>query len=135
LKFENLISSTICFEGQVRGLTVLERILATFQGKKTERIVWQPRIDHWYDATKNMGTLPRKYQGKELLEIYDDLRASPRTYRFFTPTIKVIQGKNVEMKVAEDEEKIVTTYITPTGKLREVQTRTFTVRQRTARNT
>jgi hypothetical protein len=105
-------------------LTVLERILATFEGKKTDRIVWQPRIDHWYDANKNIGTLPRKYQGKELLEIYDDLRASPRTYRFFTPAIKVIQGKSVETKVLEDEEKIVTTYATPSGKLREVQTRT-----------
>ena len=105
-------------------MTPLDRILATFEGKKVDRIVWQPRIDHWYDANKNLGTLPRKYRGKELLEIYDDLRASPRTYRFFTPTIKVIQGKNVEMKVREDEEKIVTTYVTPTGKLREVQTRT-----------
>jgi hypothetical protein len=105
-------------------LTPLERILATFEGKRTDGIVWQPRIDHWYDANRNLGALPRRYQGKELLEIYDDLRASPRTYRFFTPTIKVIQGKNVEMKVVEDEEKIVTTYVTPAGKLKEVQTRT-----------
>lgn len=105
-------------------MTPLERILATFEGRKTDRIAWQPRIDHWYDVNKTLGTLPPEYRGKELLEIYDQLRASPRTYRFFAPTIKVIQGKGVEMKVVEDEQKIVTTYVAPTGKLREVQTRT-----------
>ena len=105
-------------------MTPIERILAIFEGKKTDRIVWQPRIDHWYDVNKKLGTLPSVYNGKKLLEIYDDLRASPRTYRFFAPTIKVIQGKDVEMKIVEDEKKIVTTYATPIGKLREVQTRT-----------
>jgi len=105
-------------------LTPLERILATFEGRKPDRIVWQPRIDHWYDANKNLGTLPSKYKCMELLDIYDDLGASPRTYRFFAPTIHVVQGQGVEMQVAEDEEKIVTTYSTPVGKLREIQTRT-----------
>jgi hypothetical protein len=104
-------------------LTPLERILATFQGKKPDRIAWQPRIDYWYDVNKKLGTLPTEYRGKELLEIYDDLKASPRTWRFLNPTIRVIQGKGVEMKVLEDEEKIVTTYTAPTGKLREVQTK------------
>lgn len=105
-------------------MTPLERILATFEGRKTDKIVWQPRIDHWYDVNKKLGTLPREYKGKELLEIYDDIGASPRTYRFFTPTIKVVQGDDVELKMMEDEEKIATAYTTPIGKLTEVQTRT-----------
>jgi hypothetical protein len=105
-------------------LTPLERILATFEGEAPDRIAWQPRTDHWYDVNKALGTLPPEYRGKQLLEIYDDLKASPRTWRFFAPTIRVIQGKGVEMKVVEDEEKIVTTYAVPTGKLREVQTKT-----------
>lgn len=123
-QFEKLISRFTCSEDLVRELTPLDQILAAFQGKKTEHIVWQPRINHWYDVNKKLGTLPLDYQGKGLLEIYDDLRASPRTYDFFAPTIKVIQGKNVQMRVLEDEERIVTTYVTPAGKLREVQTRT-----------
>jgi hypothetical protein len=105
-------------------LRPLDRILAVFEGKRSDRIVWQPRIDHWYDVNKKLGTLPTEYKDKELLEIYDDLRASPRTYRFFDPTIKVIQGDSVDMEVVEDEARIVTTYLTPIGKLREVQTRT-----------
>jgi len=58
-------------------LTPLERILATFEGRKTDRIAWQPRIDHWYDVNKALGTLPPEYRGKELLEIYDDLEPLP----------------------------------------------------------
>jgi hypothetical protein len=105
-------------------LTPLERILATFEGRDLDKIVWQPRIDHWYDVNARLGTLPERYKGMGLIEVYDDLHASPRTYRFFEPTIKVIQGGGIEMKVAEDEEKIITTYITPLGKLREVRTKT-----------
>ena len=105
-------------------MTPLERILATFEGKRCDKIVWQPRIDHWYDVNKKLGTLPPEYKGRELLEIYDDLEASPRTYRLFEPTIKVIQGNSVDMTTVEDEEKIVTTYVTPIGKLRGVQART-----------
>ena len=100
------------------------RILAVFEGKRSDKIVWQPRIDHWYDVNKKLGTLPAEYRGKELLEVYDDLRASPRTYRFFDPTIRVTQGDRVDMKVVDDETRIVITYVTPVGKLREVQTRT-----------
>jgi hypothetical protein len=65
--------------------------MAVFEGKRSDKIVWQPRIDHWYDANKKLGTLPAEYRGKELLEVYDDLRASPRTYRFFDPTIKATE--------------------------------------------
>jgi hypothetical protein len=105
-------------------LMPIERIQAVFEGKRSDKIVCQPRIDHWYDVNKKLGTLPAEYRGKELLEIYDDLRASPRTYQFYDSTIKVTQGDRVDMKVVEDETKIVTTYVTPIGKLREVQTRT-----------
>jgi len=105
-------------------LMPIERIQAVFEGKRSDKIVCQPRIDHWYDVNKKLGTLPAEYRGKELLEIYDDLRASPRTYQFYDSTIKVTQGDRVDMKVVEDETKIVTTYATPIGKLREVQTRT-----------
>ena len=101
-----------------------ERILAAFEGRACDKIVWQPRIDHWCDVNKNLGTLPTEYRDKELLEVYEDLRASPRTYRFFDPTVRVVQGDKVEMKVVEDETKIVTTYVTPAGKLRETQTKT-----------
>src|SRR3972149_1770424 len=115
----SFISSRIRCELKGIGLRPIERILAAFEGKRSDKIVWQPRIDHWYEVNRKLGTLPAEYRGKELLEIYDDLRPSPRTYRFFDPTIKVTQGDSVDVEVVEDETKNVTTYLKPLGKLRE----------------
>jgi len=105
-------------------VTPRERILAVFRGEKIDKVVWQPRIDHWYDVNKALGTLPERYEGKGLLEIYDDLGASPRTYRFFNDTIRCIQGGEVEVRKRDDENSISTTYVTPKGKLREVRRKT-----------
>ena len=57
-----------------------ERIMATYTKKRANKIVWQPRIEHWYDVRKVKGTLPEKYKNKGVLEIYDDLSASVRYY-------------------------------------------------------
>jgi len=54
--------------------------MATFKRKKIDKIVWQPRIEHWYNVRKVKETLPEKYKNKEILEIYDDLGASVRYY-------------------------------------------------------
>jgi len=108
----------------MRTMTPRERILAVFRGEKTDKVVWQPRIDHWYDVNKALGTLPERYKGKELLEIYDDLGASPRTYRFFRDTIRCLQDGEVEVRTRDDGETISTTFVTPKGKLREVRKKT-----------
>lgn len=105
-------------------MTPRERILAVFRGEKVDKVVWQPRIDHWYDVNKALGTLPEKYRGKELLEIYDDLGASPRTYRFFNATIRCIQGEGVEVRTRDNGATVFTTYVTPKGKLREMRRKT-----------
>jgi len=62
------------------GSSFRERIMATFKKEKIDKIVWQPRIEHWYNVRKVKGTLPEKYKNKEVLEIYDDLSASIRYY-------------------------------------------------------
>jgi len=96
-------------------MTPRERILAVFRREKIDKVVWQPRIDHWHDVNKALGTLPERYEGKELLEIYDDLGASPRTYRFFNDTIRCIQGEEVEVRTRDDGITVSTTYVTPKG--------------------
>ena len=45
-----------------------------------EEVVWQPRLEYWYQANRNRDTLPPEYQDKDLFEIYDDLDASVRYY-------------------------------------------------------
>ena len=34
-----------------------KRIMATFKKEKIDKIVWQPRIEHWYDVRKVKGNL------------------------------------------------------------------------------
>ena len=86
-----------------------------------DRIVWAPRLEHWYEVNSFTGKLPAEYQGKSLLEICDALGASPRTYYFFEGTIKTVQDAEVEIKTTENAEQIVSEYSTPKGRLREVR--------------
>lgn len=85
------------------------------------RIVWAPRLEHWYEVNRFACKLPSEYHDKSLLEICDDLGASPRTYYFFEGTIRTMQGGEVEVKTTEDSEYIVSEYSTPKGQLREVR--------------
>lgn len=101
-----------------------ERIMAVFNRGKPDRIVWQPRLQHWYDVNKARGTLPEKYKGWNILEIYDDLNASPRSYHYFNDTIRCVEGDKVELLEKEDAENIYSKYVTPKGTLTQVQRKT-----------
>ena len=94
-----------------------ERILNTFYNKKVDRVVWQPRIEHWYNYHKKRGTLPSKYKNASILDIYDDLGASVRYYG--GPFIKRVYDKNVRFKKMRTAEMEVTIIETPLGVLRE----------------
>jgi hypothetical protein len=98
-----------------------ERILKILRRESVDRVPWAPRLEQWFEINKFQGTLPVPYKDKDLLEICDDLGTSPRTYYFFQDTIKTIQGGDCEVKTVEDDEKIVTVYSTPKGKLKEVK--------------
>jgi hypothetical protein len=97
-----------------------ERILATYAKQEIDKIVWQPRLEIWYKVNKMKGTLPNNYKNMDLLEIYDDLNASPRGYIYFRDTVKCIEGDKVKVQIHEDEEYKVTKYVTPKGELKEV---------------
>jgi len=101
-----------------------ERITAVFNRRKADRLVWQPRLHHWYDVNRARGTLPKKYEGWDILKIYDDLDASPRAYHYFNDTVKCIEGDKVHLQVKEDVDHIYTKYRTPEGSLTQVARRT-----------
>lgn len=63
-----------------------EAVLEIFKGNDPGQVVWQPRIENWYDVNKRQGTMPEKYKGMTLLEIYDDLECSPRPYLYGRPS-------------------------------------------------
>ena len=59
-----------------------------------------------------------------LLEIYDDLGASPRAYHYFNDTIKCVEGDKVELIVKEDKDYIYQKYRTPKGSITQVERKT-----------
>lgn len=63
-----------------------ENVLAVFRGEEPDEVVWQPRIENWYDVQKRQGTMPERYRGMSLLEVYDDLECSPRPYLYGRPS-------------------------------------------------
>lgn len=129
------------------GLTFRERILRTFE-RRVDRIVWQPRIYYWFYGNRlrnklpngytdesllrglyetirpYKGNVPEDYKDMSMLEIYDDLRASPR-YPQETLGVNLFR-----IKVNEHEVKVrsfkgtkpgerITVWETPVGKLME----------------
>jgi hypothetical protein len=124
-----------------------QRLLKTFRREPVSRIVWQPRIYYWYYGNRLQnelpegyedrsgldmlyeviqaydGDVPDRYRNLSMIEIYNDLRASPR----YAPEVLGIQvfksstdpGK---VKVASqlDGETRTITRETPLGTVREV---------------
>jgi len=101
-----------------------ERTIAIFNRRKADRLLWQPRLHHWYEVNKVRGTLPEKYEGCDLLDIYDDLGASPRAYHYFNDTLKCVEGDEVQLQVKENRDYIYTRYKTPRGSLSQVERKT-----------
>jgi len=101
-----------------------ERTIIIFNRGAPDRLIWQPRLHHWYYVNKSRGTLPERYRKLGLLEIYDDLGASPRAYHYFNDTIKCIEGDDIRVRRVEDEKYIYTRYKTPKGNLTQVERKT-----------
>ncbi len=129
-----------------------QRILETFRREPVSRIVWQPRIYYWYYGNRLQnrlpegyedcskldtmyetiqpydGDVPQRYKGMSMLEIYDDLRTSPR-YAPEVLGIQVFKSKTDpgKVKVAShlDGTTRTTIHETPLGTLREVTKRGY----------
>ncbi len=103
-------------------MTFRERVLATFEKKPLDRVLWQPRIYYWYNGRTADGTMPEKYRGKSMLDIYDDLAASPR----YCPEVLGISVFNMEVDDTvrvhsyEEDQNTITVRDTPVGSLHEV---------------
>ena len=54
-------------------MTPKQRILATLRGEPTDILPFVPRLDIWYNANSQAGTLPDPYKKASLREIVDDL--------------------------------------------------------------
>jgi hypothetical protein len=105
-------------------MTFRERIIATFKRQKTDRVLWQPRIEHWYNVNRVRGNIPEKYSNKTVLDIYDDLNASPRYY-YGTSTdisepetfLKITYKNGADIRQIPEKDCVRLFYKSPKGQL------------------
>jgi hypothetical protein len=91
--------------------------LAVFRGEDPGGVLWQPRLEYWYDVNKRRGTLPEHLKEARLLDVYDYCRAS---VRYFTMPLRS-RYRNVQVTERwEDEKRLRRRWETPVGTLTDV---------------
>lgn len=77
-------------------MTMKQRILATLRGEPTDVLPFLPRLDIWYNANAQAGTLPAPYQKACLREIVDDLDLG---YHSIIPNFRDFSGEDGDLNV------------------------------------
>jgi hypothetical protein len=91
--------------------------LAVFRREDPGGVLWQPRLEYWYNVNRTRGTLPRHLQQAGLLDLYDYCHAS---VRYFTRPLRQ-RHKTVQVQERwESEKRLRRTWQTPVGALTEV---------------
>jgi hypothetical protein len=91
--------------------------LSIFRGESPGALLWQPRLEYWYDINKKQGTLPDNLKEAGLLDVYDYCYAS---VRYFTKPLDV-RYKNVHVTEQwESNTRLRRTWKTPAGTLTDV---------------
>ncbi|MCC6695646.1 MAG: hypothetical protein IT365_08445 [Candidatus Hydrogenedentes bacterium] len=99
-------------------MTSRELNLAIFRREPTGgRILWQPRIEHWYETNRRQGTLPERYREFTMLQVFDDLGCSVRPYWAFNDSMHIEDAEQVTREEREDGNLTYVTEHTPVGKL------------------
>lgn len=97
-------------------MTFRERTLGIFRRESVDNIVFQPRLEHWYNVNRQNATLPERYAGMSLMQLYDDLGCSMRTYDYTYLALNAVDDPSVVVhkeNVGDDVE--VTRWVTPVG--------------------
>jgi len=98
-------------------MTFRERTLAIFAHEPVDNIVYQPRIEHWYGVNKNNGTLPDRYRDMSLIEVYDDLGMSIRTYPFYNGCLRCADDPSIRYEAEQRGEIHIARSVTPVGSI------------------
>jgi hypothetical protein len=94
-----------------------QMMLDIFQGKDPGGVLWQPRLEFWYDVNKKRGSLPEHLKDASLVDLYDYCHAS---IRYFSNPLQV-RYKNAHITQSwVDEKSLRLTWETPVGILTEV---------------
>lgn len=98
-------------------MTLRERNLAVWRREPVNAVMWQPRIEHWYNMNRAAGTLPPRYRNMSLLGVFDDLGCSPRPYDHFNSCIRIEDAPEVTVERRKQDDIIITVTRTPVGEL------------------
>ncbi len=96
-------------------MTFRERHLAIFRREPVDRVLWQPRLEHWINMNRQAGTLPERCRDFGHFDFYDDLHCSPRGYFWFNACLKPEQTGEVEVTREQQPDGVRTTTRTPVG--------------------
>jgi len=123
-------------------------IMKVFRKEKPDKVPWMPRIEHWYNVNKALGTLPEWLEQLGIVDVYRKLNTAMRLYIFVdsvygfrTPPygsdavplpLRTASGASAWMSTADDKseievkkkrtgDEISTEYETPVGKLRSIE--------------
>lgn len=98
-------------------MTLRDLNLRIFRREPTDRILWQPRIEHWYETNRNQGTLPERYRDMTMLEVFDDLGCSVRAYWAFNPAQRFDPPEDLKREEIKDGNLLTVIEHTPVGDL------------------
>jgi hypothetical protein len=94
------------------------------------KIIWQPRIQCWYDDKRFAGEpLPKPYEGMDPPGIYRSLGCSHRLYAWYNPCFKRIEPESIhQVKKKLNETDVEITTETPVGNMVRINRHTETSR-------
>jgi hypothetical protein len=99
-----------------------EMNLRVFQGQPIPHVLFQPRIEPWYDWHKQVGQLPKRYRATTLRGLFDDLQVSMRYVHYYTgmpdPVVHTYD-RQVRIHEQRDNDRITRIIETPHGDLVE----------------
>ena len=82
-------------------MTLKERLLAVFRGERPDVMPWFADITYWYGTAEEQGTLPEKYRGEGIYQLYRDLGCGAHEH---------VLGRPYEAELTEVESNITYEY-------------------------
>ena len=104
-------------------MTPRQRLLAVMEGRHPDRIPWSPRLELWYEAHQRWGTLPEKYQGWDLKDIYLDMEMCVQARDLKWQGVYRTELRDVDVHRHENALETRTEYVTPVGTVSTLERR------------
>jgi len=101
----------------MKDMTFKERNLRIFRKEKDSGVLWQPRLNNWFQLHAKEGTHLDRHAGKNILEVHDDLNASIRAYMYYRKAFYPVYDRRVNYYEKDEANGILKVFETPLGTL------------------